>query len=326
MDRIGINPLSAVRLLLVSGLFVVMWLIFGAGTAQAAESSPATGSLSQPQPAAAGGLLPSLAGPVTSLVTPAHPPAPPVPAAQAPALLAPILQNPVATTPVTDAVTPVLAPVAELTKQATQVIPPLPSALTAPIAPVTQLVTDAIQPVSGPANSLTGSALSLLPPLEQPLVQVPLTGVTAPPVTSLPASAGAVETPVSGTAEGALTPRQPAAGGPAAVPTGSLPASFPLTSTRGHSAPLLSMTGQGSPLQRPSPARGGDDPFVLPAPVSNTGSQGQSGAGNTAPAGQMAVADLGYRFVLPVTRDGVGSVFSFVLPGTPAQETGFSPD
>lgn len=324
MDRIGINPLSAVRLLLVSGLFVVIWLIFGAGSAHAAETTPAGGATGQPQPAAAGGLLPSLAGPLTSFVTPAHPPAPPVPSASAPAapaaaLPAPVLRNPIATAPLTDAVSSALAPVSGLARQATEA---LPGALTAQIAaPVTQLVTDAIQPVSGPVNSLTGGALSLVPPVEQPL-----TGVIAPPVASLPASAGAVETPVSGTAEGAVTPRQPVAGGPVAVPAAFLPASFPVSTARPSQGPAMTMAGQGAPLQDPSPAPGEGDPLVLPAPVSNAGSQGQSGAGNPGPAGQRAVADLGYRFVLPVTRDGVGSLFSFVLPGAPAQETGFSPD
>ncbi|WP_442542995.1 hypothetical protein ACSBOX_14075 [Arthrobacter sp. KN11-1C] len=307
MDRVGINPLSAVRLLLVSGLFVVIWLIFGAGSAHAAEISPADGSSSQP--AAAGGLLPSLAGPVTSLLTPAQPPTPTLPSA-----------SPVPSA--SDAVSSTVAPVAGLARQLTEAVPALTDAIAAPVvAPVTQLVPDALQPVSGPVNRLTDNVLKIVAPLQQPL-----TGVIAPPVASLPTAAGAVETPVSGTAEGALPPRQPATEGSGAVPAATLPASFADSPARGHSSPSFSMAGQGAPLQDPPPAPGGVDPFEVPAPVSNAGGQGQSGAGNPGPAGQGAVADLGYRFVLPVTRDGVGSLFSFVLPGAPAQETGFSPD
>lgn len=321
MDRIGINPLSAVRLLLVSGLFVVIWLIFGAGTAHAAEPSPVGGSPSQPQPAIGGGLLPSLAAPATSLLIPAQPQTPPVPA---------VLPAPA---PLTDSVSSAVAPVAGLARQVTDTVLALPGSLAAPLsAPVTQLVTDAIQPVSGPVDSLTGSALSLVAPVEQTLIEPPLAGVTVPPAASLPAAARPVANPVSGTAEGAVTSdvaRQPATGGPVTVPAAVFPASFPGVAARSDRGPAVIMARPGGPLQGPlpEPVPGGGDPFVLPSPVSGgAGGQGQSGAGYPGPAGQVAVADLSYRFVLPATRGGLGSLFSFVLPGTPEQDTGFSPD
>ncbi|UUL75535.1 hypothetical protein NG819_15215 [Pseudarthrobacter sp. Fe7] len=59
----------------------------------------------------------------------------------------------------------------------------------------------------------------------------------------------------------------------------------------------------------------------LPSPVS-----GSAGASGPTGAGAQAAADLSHRFVLPMTQGGEGSLFSFVLPGPPAQDPGFSPD
>ncbi|MDQ0213093.1 hypothetical protein [Arthrobacter bambusae] len=324
MDSIVIRPLSAVRLLLISGLFVVIWMIFGAGSAHAAEPPPPSNGPSQNQPAPTAGLLPVLTAPATPPVSAAQPKADPA-AATMPAKAAAPAPVSAATAPVLGTLSYLATTAPAVLEQATAPVAGLVDNTVPPVAaPVANLITDTIRLLPGTVATLPGSVLSLVPPVENSP-----SGVSVLPEVSSPGTAGAV---VGGNADVSSPPEDstPPATHGATVhagtqgPAASLPSSFPRSGAPDTAA---SMSEAGAPLQTPSPIPGGLDPFSLPSPISGgAGSQGQAGAGQPSPAGHLAAADLSYRFVLPMARGGDGSLFSFALPGSPEQEPGFSPD
>ncbi|MCO4239195.1 hypothetical protein [Pseudarthrobacter raffinosi] len=355
MDRTTRNIVPALRLLLVGGLFAMFWIIFGAGSAHAAAPPP-PGESSH----TSDGLVPSLTAPVKPLITTVQArtepsqastaaPAPaPGPASSAPPLggntpaAAPVRT---ATVPLTDAPTTVQGP-ATVIQEVTAPVMGLAGSSVAPLtAPVTELITSTVQPLLGPVTGLAGSSVA---PLTAPVTEL-ITSTVQPllaPVTGLAGSflipvanpVDAITHPVAGLINGTTSAKNSPGGAdqsttvefrPAAVssanPSPSTVLPRLLTGITDGSAPrgAASMDGGGPSLQSPSGFPRGNETATAPvlSPVS-----GGAGASSPTGAGAQAAGDLSYRFVLPMTQGGEGSLFSFALPGSPDDDPGFSPD
>ncbi|MHA7299023.1 hypothetical protein [Pseudarthrobacter sp. MDT3-1] len=247
-------------------------------------------------------------------------------------------------------VAPLTAPVTELI---TSTVQPLLGPVTglagssvAPLtAPVTELITSTVQPLLGPVTGLAGSSVA---PLTAPVTEL-ITSTVQPllaPVTGLAGSflipvanpVDAITHPVAGLINGTTSAKNSPGGAdqsttvefrPAAVssanPSPSTVLPRLLTGITDGSAPrgAASMDGGGPSLQSPSGFPRGNETATAPvlSPVS-----GGAGASSPTGAGAQAAGDLSYRFVLPMTQGGEGSLFSFALPGSPDDDPGFSPD
>ncbi|GAC1383808.1 MAG: hypothetical protein NVSMB43_24430 [Pseudarthrobacter sp.] len=366
MDRTTLNIVPALRLLLVGGLFAVFWIIFGAGSAHAAAPPPGershtsdglVPSLTAPVKPLITTIQPRTepAPPITTAAAPIPGPAPTAPPVGGTAPAATPVRP--ATAPVTkvaaDTVQPLLAP---LTAPVTQLVAGTVQPLLAPVtglagaavapltAPVTTLVTDTVQPLLAAVTGLAGSVLT---PIANPVDAItgPVTGLITGTALA-PALAG----PVDGTFDGspaaaAASPVAPVrastspGGGGHATPTvetrrTAVFTARPATFTVFHhqfmgivdgSVPrgAASMDDGGPSPQSPSGLPFGNEPAT--APVLSTWAGGAGASGPTG-SGAQAAADLSYRFVLPMNQGGEGSLFSFVLPGSPEDDPGFSPD
>jgi hypothetical protein len=363
MDRITLNIVPALRLLLVGGLFAVFWIIFGAGNAHAAATPPGE------SPHTADGLVPSLTAPVKPLVTTVQPrtePAPrstPAPApVPGPAPTAPPVSGPApAATPVRPATAPATQLVADTVQPLLASVTGLSGAAVAPAtAPVTQLVADTVQPFLAPVTGLAGAVVApatapvtqfvagtvqpLLAPVTNTVDSIihPVTGlITGPalapvsigPVSSIPggpppATATSPVAPVTastfpGGADRSTTMESRPAAVRNAKPAPSTMVPHLPTGLTDRIAPRdpAAMDNGGASPQSPTRLPGGYVPAPMPSPVS-----GSSGASGPTGAGAQAAADYSYRFVLPMAQGGQGSLFSFVLPGSPEDDPAFSPD
>jgi hypothetical protein len=311
MERMALGPISVLRLLLISGLFAVAWMIFGAGSgsAQAAEPAPSPGQAQSSGQPGDSGLLAPLRAPVAEITTAARP----VTGAAGPVSAV--------TKPLAGTVESAAAAVAPVLRQVSAPVTGVNGALAPVVAPVTGLVADtvlapvakALDPVTSTVTTLTGS------PATRPAVVVP-PAATVPP--AKPAASAPGGTSPAGTfldaaavpaAHGVLPVAALAALSPAPSGMDKVRSDVPGSPAAMHSVPDAPAGGTPG-----LPGDGGT--ATVPAPVS-------FGTGSAAPAGtgHSAVADLSYRLVLPATRAGAGSSFSFVLPWAPAREPGFSP-
>lgn len=361
MDRTTLNIVPALRLVLVGGLFAVFWIIFGAGSAHAAapppgesphtadglvmsltapakplitavqpRTEPAPGITTAPSPASAarpvGGTAPA-AAPVRQPTAPA--------AQQVPGTVQPLLAS--VTNLADTVVAPVTAPVTQLVTSTVQpLLAPatnLASAVVAPLtAPVPQLVTGTVQPILAPVtNTLDSPTLPVTGLITGPAL-APVSigavsglpgeapgGTAASPVASVTAS-----TSLGGADRSTTVGSRPAAVGRAKAALSTVRSPLP-TGIADRIAPsgAASMDDGGASPQSPARLPGGQVPARAPVLSPVSGSAGASGPND---AGSQAAADLSYRFVLPLTGGGDGSLFSFVLPGSTTQDPGFSPD
>ncbi|MEW1808944.1 hypothetical protein [Pseudarthrobacter sp. NPDC080039] len=316
-------------------------------TAVQPRTEPAPPSTTAPSPvqgpASAARPVGGTAAPAAAPVRPATAPVTQLVAGTVQPLLAPVtdlsgaavapLTAP-ATQLVTGTIQPLLTPVTDLAG----------AAVTPLTAPATQLVSGTVQPILAPVTGLAGSVLN---PIASPVEAVtgPVTGLitgTAP----VPVSIGPVSVTLNGPPAAAASPVAPgtvntsAGGGEHATPTVETQPAAVFTAKPGASTtvlPLLptgladriaarraaSMDEGGASRQSPARLPGGHVPATAPAPSPVSGSAGAPGPTG---AGAQAAADLSYRFVLPMTQGGDGSLFSFVLPGSTTQDPGFSPD
>ncbi|GAC1377446.1 MAG: hypothetical protein NVSMB43_18680 [Pseudarthrobacter sp.] len=365
MDRTTLNIVPALRLVLVGSLFAVFWIIFGAGSAHAAAPPPGMSphtadglvtSLTAPvkplvtavQPRTVPApQSPTAPSPALGPASPARPVGGTAPAAT-PVLqpTAPVAQLVAGTVqpllaPVTNLADTVVAPVtAPVTQLVAGTVQPLLAPVTnladtvvAPVtAPVTQLVADTAQPLLAPVtNTLDSSTHAITGLITGPA----LAPVSIGPISGLPdgvpsATATTTVAPVTastspgGTDQSTAMESRPATvrGGKAALST-VLPHLPTAIADRIAARGAASMVDGGASPESPTRLPSGNMPATAPVPSPVSGSAGASGP---AGASGQAAADLSYRFVLPMTQGGQGSLFSFVLPGSPAQDPGFSPD
>ncbi|GGI03222.1 hypothetical protein ACFFGR_14380 [Arthrobacter liuii] len=325
MDRTTLNIAPALRLLLVGGLFAMCWIIFGAGSAHASPAPPPGES-----PHTADGLVTSLTAPVKPLITAVQPRTEPGPqrtttpsTVQGPAKAAqPVGGTAPAAAPVRQPSAPVAQFVAGTAQPLLAPVTDLADAVVAPgTAPVAQPVAGTAQPLLAPVTGLAGSVLSPVDAVTRPVTGL-ITGTTTAAVTgpisgipsgAPPATATTAVAPV--TANTSLRGADPSATVHSPLPTGIADVIAP----RGGA----SMDEGGASPQSPIRLPGGLVPAtaLVYSPVS-----GSAGASGPTGAGGQAAADLSYRFILPMTQGGDGSLFSFVLPGPTTQDPGFSPD
>lgn len=358
MDRATLNIVPALRLVVVGGLFAVIWIILGAGSAHAAAPPPGE------SPHTADGLVTSLTAPVKPLITAVQPRT--EPATQSTTAFSPIQAPASAARPVggtAPATTPVRQPTAPAAQLVDGTVQPLLSSVTnlvdTAVTPVGAPVTGAVQPTLAPLTDLTGTAFApitatvaqLVPGTIQPLlapvtnrldsITLPVTALITGP-TLAPVSIGAVgdlrgRTPsapatstVTASTSSADADRATAVdSGPVAVRSTKAALSnarSPLpTSISDRITPLAAAYMDDGGASPQSPARLPIEHAPAMAPVLSPVS-GSAGASGQAGAGAQAAADLSDRFVLPMTQGGDGSLFSFVLPGSATQAPGFSPD
>lgn len=352
MDRATLNIVPALRLVLIGGLFAVIWIIFGAGSAHAAAPPPGE------SPHTADGLVTSLTAPVKPLATAVQPRTEPAP--QSTTAPSPV-QGPASATravggtaPAATPVRQAAAPVAQLVAGTVQPLPVtatnLASAVAAPVtapvagtvqpllAPLTELADTALAPVTVTvAQLVTGTVQPLLAPVSNTLDSIthPVTGLI-----TRPGLAPVSIEPVSGLRDGA--PPAPANISPGGADRSTTVESGPVAVRSAKAAlsnahsPLPTgisdritphgaayIDDGGASPQSPTRLPSGDVPATAPVPSPVSRSAGASGP---AGAGAQAAADLSYRFVLPMTQGGDRSLFNFVLPGSATQDTGFSPD
>ena len=345
MDRTAINPLCTLRLLLVGGLFAVIWIIFGSGAAHAAESSepppaePVNGSISS--------LIPPLKPVIAAVRTPVHP-APqetsirpaqvsekPAVAPSAPAgdlLLDGTMAKataPSATLALDAALSPASDPLLDKTLVLIPVTAPVThvaEAAVAPVlAPVTLLAAGTVQPLLSPVAEVAGGVLNPVSSVSSSLVGTLTHTVAAPasPVLTVPgvtpsSAPGGVQ---AGTGASASLATEASAPSQLRRTTANLTASeFAFPVGAGAWMTTASTSGDESSPRGPFGTPNHRDPATVPAPVS-----GSQGSGGSAGPGQASAADLSYRFMLPVTRNGEGFPFSFVVPKAADPAPGFSP-
>ncbi|UUL75610.1 hypothetical protein NG819_15675 [Pseudarthrobacter sp. Fe7] len=249
------------------------------------------------------------------------------------------------TAPVTELVTGTVQPlVAPLTAPATQLVTGTVQPLLAPVtnlagaavapltAPATQLVTGTVQPLLAPVTNLAGAAVA---PVTGLITGTTLAPVSIGPVSGIPGAAPAAtattnvaavtaSTSPAGADQSTAGESRPAAVRGAKAALSAVRSLLPTGITAG-SAPraAASMNDDGTSPQSPARLPSEELPATAPVPSPVSGSAGASGPVG---AGAQAAADLSYRFVLPMTGGGEGSLFSFVLPGSTTQDPGFSPD
>ncbi|GGI01876.1 hypothetical protein ACFFGR_01920 [Arthrobacter liuii] len=332
MDRTTLNIVPALRLVLVGGLFAVFWIIFGAGSAHAAAPPPGE------RPHTADGLVTSLTAPVKPLIAAVQPrtePAPQSPTAPAPAQGPASAGRPVAATLVRQPPAPVTQLVAGTVQPLLAPVTNLADTIVAPVtAPVTQLVAGTVQPLLAPVTNALDSSTQAVTglitgPTLAPVSIGPISGGIpggAPPVTAAsPAAPVTANTSLGGADRSTTVEFRPAAVSSAKPGASTTVLShLPTAIADGIAARgAASMDDGGASPQSPSPLSSGHVPATAPVPSPVSGSAGASGPTG---AGAQAAADLSYRFVLPLTGGGDGSLFSFVLPGSTTQDPGFSPD